>query len=235
MAIIRHRQGIIDINANRAVAQPDEYTSEQNVEVSPVHAAPQHGNTNIRRLKGLYEAWNAQYRGLTQHGINPTAITAGAAIADAPDDSEDHGDNPQTFDESGGLIETQAEPEEPTQMMAIPVTIVDDTTSTDDYFHTYSMNVGAVSPLMVVAPQKFRARCYLVNVGIQPVYIGENESRGLEGFPLYPPVGTAPFLSPSFREIPTSREIWAIADPAAAATFVPVKVLITYERRMWTP
>ena len=232
MAIIRHRQGYVDINANPPPRNESPiYEHDQTVENDPRLGLPQHGNTSRINLRTLYDAWNAAYRGLVPHGINPLPITPDAAAAPAPNEfGAEMDDNPKTFDEAtpetvadSGPLENDIE-----RLYAVPVSVVDDQTVSEDYFHTYRVNVGAVSTQMIVAQQKFRTSVTLVNLGNQTVWVAETESRLLDGFPLYP--ATAP-ATPERYPFPTSREIWAIADPAAAGALMSVAVLITYNRR----
>lgn len=229
MAIIRHRQGYVDIYANPpATNQAPIYEHEQTVENDPREGLPEHGNRTRINMRTLYDAWNASYRGLTPHQINPVAITNGAATAPAPTHFEDgKADNPQTFDE--GTPQTIADGDESEsdkeQNAATPVTVVD---VANDFFHVYRVNVGATTPQMIVAQQRFRSSVRITNLGNQTVWIAETESRLTDGWPMY---AAAAGSSPDTHDVGTSREIWAIADPAAAGNLMSVAVMITYARK----
>ena len=239
MGILRHRQGY---NAGAVGFRPDPppddsppvYEHEQTVEQPATLPKPQAGNSTRIDLRTLYDAWNAAYRGLAPHQINPWPITPGAASAEAPTTmSAGMADNPKTFEESTpDTVGDEEEPETLSDLLTIPqVQIVDNVETTDEYFHSYTMNVGAKTPVMIVSSQKYRGTVYLINRGEDVVFIGVSESRGTEGFPL---IGTGAASPPLPILVPTTREIWAIADSAAGTGFMPVKVLITYERRNWT-
>lgn len=231
MAIIRHRQGYVDINANPPPRnQRPAYEHDQTVEVDPRLPLPKSGNTTRVNLRTIYDAWNAAYRGLVPHGINPLPIMPGAASAPAPNEfGAEMDDNPKTFDEP--TPETVAEGEMPEddqeEMYAVPVSIIDDKTVSDDFFHVYRINVGSVTPVMIVAQQKGRDTVRIANLGNQSVWIAETESRLLDGWPMFAATGGA---TPTQYVIPTAREIWAIADPAAAGNLMSVAVMITYTR-----
>ena len=232
MAIIRHHQGYVDINANPPPRnQSPVYEHDQTVENDPREGLPKHGNTTGINLRTLYDAWNAAYRGLTPHQINPLPITPGAATAPAPTEvSSEFDDNPKTFDEPTPETVADSEPlqEDTDKLYAVPVSVIDDQTVSEDFFHVYRVNVGSVTPQMIVAQQKFRATVQIANLGNQTVWIAETESRLTDAWPLYPATAGA---TPDQYTIPTSREIWAIADPAAAANLMSVAVLITYSRK----
>ena len=231
MAIIRHHQGYVDINANPPPRnQSPVYEHDQTVENDPREGLPVHGNTTRINLRTLYDAWNAAYRGLTPHQINPLPITPGAATAPAPTEvSAEFDDNPKTFDEpTPETVSPGDEPEsEQEQMFAVPVSIIDDKTINNDFFHVYRINVGSVTPVMIVAQQKGRATVRVANLGNQSVWIAETESRLLDGWPMFAATAGA---TPTQYTIPTAREIWAIADPAAAGALMSVAVMITYDR-----
>lgn len=241
MAIIRHRQGYVDIfpNPPKLDLTPP-YEHDQTVEVDPREPLPQHGNVNRVNMKTIYDAWNAAYRGLTPHQINPLPITPRAATAVAPNQFGDgKDDNPKPFTEP--TPETRAEGEQSEdyhedrpdvigdENYVVPVSVVDDTTISENFFHVYRVNVGATTPQMIVAQQRYRDSVTLVNLGNQTVWIAETESRLTDGWPMYSAGAGA---TPSPYPVPTAREIWAVADPAAGANLMSVAVMITYERKM---
>lgn len=235
MAIIRHRQGYIDVNPNPPpLGEPAVYDHEQNVELDPRRGLPKSGNTTQINLRTIYDAWLASYRGMVPHGINPLPITPGAAVAPAPNEfGAEMDDNPKTFAEAtpetvaeGESLSDNVTQDAEDKFYTVPVTIVDDQSVSQDYFHVYRINVGATTPVMVVAQQKFRDTAHLVNLGNQTVWIAETESRLLDGWPMY----AAPSGAPTQYSVATSREIWAIADPAAGSALMSVAVMITYDR-----
>jgi hypothetical protein len=245
MAIIRHTQayksGQIDVTPVSGPTSHNmqgEYTTDQTVEQNPIRPAPFAGNKNLINLRTIYDAWLAAYRGLAPHGIPSQATAIEPVAAPAPTDiTAGTADNPKPFTEptpetvtdESHASEVRSDADD-LNMLAVPVTIVDDSSSADDYWSTYQINVGAGSPTRIVSPQKFRAQVRMANFGNQNVYISETESRGLEGFPLNFVASGAP----TSITIATTREIWAVADPAAGTALIPVKVLLTYERRQWS-
>jgi hypothetical protein len=182
--------------------------------------------TEPSQKKSYYDYWNAAYRGFLPGGLNANKEPA-PALPEGGD-----GDAPP-FDEAEQYI---TEPATPEKVDAQPVVIMDDYSrvagSVEQYFHTYQVNVGSVSPVMLADHDPRRTRILLFNVGeASDIYVGSNESVDTAtGFRV---IANDPLqLSIEARlEMKSTRPVWAIA-ATGGATATTVHVLVEYEKEI---
>jgi hypothetical protein len=193
--------------------------------------------TSPSQKKTYQDYWNAAYRGLVPGGLNRKGDSSAPVLPDGGDDAEPFSETPVTV----------VEPEEVQRPDAVPVVIFDDLSrvagSTEDYFHTYQITVGSISPVMIAAHDSRRTRIRIYNVGnvgdtdpIPPVFIGANES--VDAFSGFEVIGRDPLqISPeAYLEMKTTREVWAISRPIPpdlpSLTDTTVHVLVEYEKEI---
>jgi hypothetical protein len=175
------------------------------------------------------DLWNAAYRGLVPGGLNEKGNSSAPVLPDGGDDAEPFSETPVSF----------VEPEEVKRPDAVPVVILDDLSrvagSTEDYFLTYQVVVGSVSPVMIANRDPRRTRIRLFNVGTTSpdnnIYVGHNESVDAStGFRV---IANDPLqISIESRiEFKTTRQVWAIAE-AGGVTSTIVHVLVEYEKEI---
>lgn len=194
-----------------------QYSGIQNVDTPELPYKPTNA-LNRQNLRTLFTYWNAAYRGLVPHGVRTPAPVI--------DDERDA----DTFEESVPTDLTQPilPGVEAINITPIPVVLVDDISETKSrvgtYFTAYTENVQAVTTQRVIPPQRNRIKTFLQNAGPGTVWIAQDESVGVTGFPL-----AAAMTMP--LELDTTREVWAIQQSGQSGV-AKLSIMLLFERRI---